>query len=997
VKAGDLSRANKTTGGRMTKRLILALALSLTLAGSVSAQVATGNVYGTVTDETGSAVPAVAVTLAGEAGARATRTGSDGNFRFLGLTHGDYTLVLALTGFARVIRPVRVTTGESVDLSLTLKIAAVEETIEVVGETPLVDRKRRGTATTLTAEELSRVPNDRDPWAVLKAVPGVLLSSVNVAGSENGQRPGLVAKGGGEEMWSLDGLVVTDMSGIGSPSYYDFGAFEEIAVTTGGNDLMSQTGGISINLTTRRGTNAFHGSGRFLISHDDLSFGNVPDSLANDPRLLNPDGTRRDKADHIQQITDYGFEVGGPIVRDKLWFWGAWGRQDIRLVRLDGLPDKTLLPGTNAKVNWQMTSNTMVSGLYFRGEKEKYGRDPGYYGTIGEESFNYDQTNASVPGGLPGGLWKLQVDHTFSSNLFASAKVAYYDNGFALTPRGGTGQAWTIDFWDGVALGSSPEYVALHPQKQVAVDGSYFFNGLGGNHELKFGFAWRDYKVVSGATVGGSGLVGYLETQNTGYVEIPRSGPSEYTGRYWSAYLGDMFSKGRLTLNAGLRWDLQSARNSPATVDANVSFPDLVPALVYPGDRHDVVEWNTLSPRVGLSYALNESRRSVLRASYAYYAAQLPFSVVYETNPVSYGAVAYGWTDLDGDKFVQPDEIDFGDFWYSYGIDPTDPAQAVSPNRIDADWAPQYAHEVVVGIDHELAPGFALGAAYTWRRSSDRGYRPWLAGPCPMEDPVGCRIVEPAEYSANSPATANGYTAFTYSAPSALVAAGGGGRIHTNRPGYATSFNGFELTLTKRLAKRWMARVAFSWNDWVEDFDTAIPVSDLGNPTSLEWDPLKDGGQVTAIAGLGGKQSVFTSVKWQLYANGLWQGPWGLELSGALFARQGTPYPVSLQLSAGADGTLATLATDQVDSYRFDDLWDLDLRLARTFQFSGSAGVTLSAEWFNVLNSGVVLARYRFANSAAFTDTAGGAVPGMGRIDQIIAPGIIRLGARLFF
>jgi hypothetical protein len=982
----------------MRQRLMLALVLFLALAGSASAQVATGNVYGTVTDESGANVVGVVVTITGDVGTRTTTTGADGNFRFLKLVRGDYTLAINHPGFAKITRAIRVTTGENVELAFALTLAAVEETVEVKGETPLIDTKKRGTSTTMTAEELSQVPNARDPWAVLRTVPGVLVSSMNVAGSENGQMPGVVAKGTAQQMWNLDGLVITDMTATGTSStYYEFGPFEEIAVGTGGSDLASQVS-INVNLTTRRGTNAFHGGGRFLISHDDLSSGNVPDSLANDPRLLNPDGTRRDQADHIQQISDYGFEIGGPIVKDKLWFYGTWGKQDIRLVRLTGQPDKTLLPGTNVKVNWQATPKTMVSGLYFRCEKEKFNRDPGYYGLVGSASYNWDQTYASMPGGLPGGLWKLQVDRTFSPDLFLSAKAAYFDTGFAQTPHGGTGQAWTLDFWNGVALGSAQERVVIRPQKQVALDGSYFFEGFGGSHELKFGFAWRDYKTISGSTVGGSELTGYLETETSGYAEIPRVGPMEYTGRYWSAYLGDVLTKGRLTLNAGLRWDLQSARNSAATVAANASFPDLVPALVYGGDSHNVVEWNTLSPRVGLSYALGESRRSVVRASYAYYAAPLPFGVVSEINPVNWGGVAYGWTDRNGDKFVQGDEIDFGDFWYSYGIDPANPTQAVSPNRIDPDWTPQRDHEVVVGVDHELVPGVAVGAAYTWRRSSDYDYRPWLAAPCPIDDPVNCAIVEPEEYVANAPVTANGYTAFTYSAPSALVAAGGGGRIHSNRPGYTTSFNGLELSLTKRLAHRWMARVAFSWNDWVEHFEGATPVSGLGSPTPLEWDPLKEGGQVAQFGGsTGGKYSVFSSVKWQLYANALWQGPWGLDLSGALFARQGTPYPVSLQLNAGSDGTLPVLATEQVDTYRLDDVWDLDLRLGRTFKFSRSAGITLSAEWFNVLNSGVVLTRYFLANSTAFTDTAGGAVPGMGRIDQIMAPGIFRLGARVFF
>jgi hypothetical protein len=106
---------------------------------------------------------------------------------------------------------------------------------------------------------------------------------------------------------------------------------------------------------------------------------------------------------------------------------------------------------------------------------------------------------------------------------------------------------------------------------------------------------------------------------------------------------------------------------------------------------------------------------------------------------------------------------------------------------------------------------------------------------------------------------------------------------------------------------------------------------------------------------------------------------------------------VSLRLSGGRDGTNAALATIPVDSMRYDTVWDMDLRLAKVVKFGGSAGLTLSAEWFNVFNNNMVLGRYRYANSSSFTNTSEGAVSGQGRVEEILAPSVFRLGVSLNF
>jgi hypothetical protein len=157
-----------------------------------------------------------------------------------------------------------------------------------------------------------------------------------------------------------------------------------------------------------------------------------------------------------------------------------------------------------------------------------------------------------------------------------------------------------------------------------------------------------------------------------------------------------------------------------------------------------------------------------------------------------------------------------------------------------------------------------------------------------------------------------------------------------------------------------------------------------------------DGGQVATLGGGSGKASFYTSVKWQLYANALVQVPGGFDLSGAVFGKQGGSYPIILSLNAGRDGSLRALGTPEVDTNRYPNVWNLDLRLAKTLKF-GDTGLTASAEIFNVLNNNVILGRSRQANSPVFTSTIAGAEPGLGRIEEIISPRVLRLGLNLSF
>src|SRR5437867_7110528 len=295
--------------GRFVTAIVCILPLLL-IAGTVFGQLSGGSVTGTVKDEQGGVLPGVTVMLQGIDATRSITSDETGEFRFYNVPPGPYKLTLSLQGFATTVREnVIVEVGKNVDLPTTMKVAGIAESISVTEASPVVDTKQVGAATRFTAIELQSIPTSRDPWARMRVVPGVLVDRANIGGNESGQQSNIVSKATRPQdtVWTLDGVVVTDMSATGaSPSYYNYDNFEEIQVATSGQDIKQPTGGMGLNLIIKRGTNQFHGQARGYFDNESMESNNVPSELA-------ATGVTHATTDHNKQISDYGAEIGGPI------------------------------------------------------------------------------------------------------------------------------------------------------------------------------------------------------------------------------------------------------------------------------------------------------------------------------------------------------------------------------------------------------------------------------------------------------------------------------------------------------------------------------------------------------------------------------------------------------------------------------------------------------------------------------------------------------------
>jgi hypothetical protein len=951
-------------------------ALVLLLAPAAWAQQESGRIDGVVTDASGGIVPGVTVQLTGPATApQETVTGDVGDYHFLNLAPAVYTVTATLSGFGDVIREnVIVQTGTSAKIDLQMQPAGVSEAITVVAQTPMIDIRKTSTETRFDEATLQKIPTARDPWVLLQQVPGVLVDRVNVGGNESGQQSIFTrgANDGSDTMWNIDGVVITDPAAIGqTPAYYDFDAFQEVQVTTGANDPQQQTGGVGINFVTRRGTNTPKGSARLIFTNDDLQSGNVPADLKALPKSTSlPQGFIGNR---VKRVTDFGVEAGGPIVKDKVWFWGAASRNDIKNIIITGFPDNSQLTDYNAKLNWQANKSHNATIFYFRSDKTKEGRDASVTRPP-ETTFNQK---------APTSVYKFEDAMTLGPSTFVAAKYAYVNGAFTLSPQGGRDANVVLDGATGTFHGSYLFVDTDRRQHQLQLDGSHFR----GNQELKFGFQYR--RTVVGSTVAwpGNKVVADVD-DDLAFVtrdETLRNGEQIVSG-----YIGDTVTWNRVTASLNLRWDRQWGNNEPTAVAANPVFPDLLPALAFPGRDRDF-RWNDWSPRAGVTVALDEARKTTARANYARYASQIYPQLLSFNNPLSsISELDYLWQDRNGDQVVQRNEVDFRGLVGSYYVDPSNPTAIAPPNRIDPDLKSPHTHEFVIGLDREIMPAFAVGAAFTWTRTTDTIWWPFIgitrADFVPAATPVSGSINDQS------------YSATFYRLKPGVQPLPGNAQIERNRPGYHTQATGFQVTANKRLQDRWMMQGSFAWNNprrYITD-----PAVGLQDPTSTQVSgrststgtspfvgPTEDGSLIATSAGNGNgsKADVFINSRWQFNVNGMYQLPYGFNVSGNFFGRQGYPIVYYHRVLDPDFVTFIRVKPFDVDRFRFPDVYTVDGRIEKAVKFP-RANVTLLLEGFNLLNKAYILQRQSRINS-----------PTANQVREILSPRILRVGARLTF
>jgi hypothetical protein len=543
--------------------LLVAGILAMT-AGSANAQ-ANGQIFGKATDSSGGVLPGVTVTVSGPTLQQPLTqvTQASGAFQFTVVPIGRYTVTFELSGFRRVARQdIQITSGFNAEINAVMEVGQMTEEVTVSAAAPVVDTKKTTTGATFTAEILEKIPSARDPWQIINMTPGV-QAGLNVGGSSSGQQVGLQSRGTGASVqWNLEGGSMTDLSSNSSAMYYNFDSFEQISVTNGGGDVSVQSSGLSINLVTKSGSNVFKGSVVGTFQNSDMQGNNVSQDYFDRGTGGFLSGAP------VKKIYNISGEYGGPLVRNKLWWWVALDKQDINVgvvnffdreksaacnsyadaqragsllgtisySDLDAVQDclkndKTVIKNKQGKLNFQLNASNKFQYLFISDNKFRNAR--GASDTTELEAVTV-QTSDIWAKYFP--LPTHQVTHTWIANdrLVFNTMFTYVKGGFYLDYQDSQGDCGVTKYTGALTLdaypqGSKPDcmyniqqqqirttgnrsrslvntYQTKRPSTEIKTDGTYFVtNFLGGDHSLKFGVGYRNNPILTYSHYSGGG------------------------------------------------------------------------------------------------------------------------------------------------------------------------------------------------------------------------------------------------------------------------------------------------------------------------------------------------------------------------------------------------------------------------------------------------------------------------------------------------------------
>src|SRR5215204_4365923 len=317
----------------MSKRVFAALLAIALFAWPAAAQEQRGSIEGVVKDASGAVLPGVTVTVQNASGLKLDATSDgEGNYRFPSLAPGNYTVSANLTGFrAGKVESVIVALGTAKKVDFALGLASVAETVQVTAESPQIDVKQSSRQTNIRAEQVELLPHGRDFTSLVTQAPGAnnesKLGGISIDGAS-----------AGENRYIIDGIETTNLQSGTSGKNVIADFVEEVQVKSSGYtaEYGGATGGV-INVITKSGTNDWHGNMLFNWQGDKLSGGSVVAAgqvagtgTSTGVPTLRLKLTDSNQAEYVTYPKDKenriepGFALGGPIAKNRLWFFGAY-------------------------------------------------------------------------------------------------------------------------------------------------------------------------------------------------------------------------------------------------------------------------------------------------------------------------------------------------------------------------------------------------------------------------------------------------------------------------------------------------------------------------------------------------------------------------------------------------------------------------------------------------------------------------------------------------
>ena len=342
-----------------------------------AAALAQSSISGSVTDNTGGVLPGVTIEAASDAlieGSRVVFTDGTGQYTLIDLRPGTYTVTFTLPGFGTVIRDQIALLGDvTLNLDATLSVGSLEETVTVSGATPVVDVQQVQRIEVMTRETQEAIPSGRSTWSYALLIPGVKVHKPDVGGTAGAQQSEMMGRGldAAHTTVEIDGMMINTMISDGRyQAYINPMLAAETSYTTSGVTAETQNGGLRINMIPNEGGNSFSGN---------VFAGGTPSQFQADnwsQRLGDLGVTEVPKVDLIYDINGY---LGGPIVRDRLWFFSTQRRNVIdagvlNSTNRDGTPalDRNSITSANVRLTWQMNSQNKISAMFDKVRKRRF-------------------------------------------------------------------------------------------------------------------------------------------------------------------------------------------------------------------------------------------------------------------------------------------------------------------------------------------------------------------------------------------------------------------------------------------------------------------------------------------------------------------------------------------------------------------------------------------------------------------------------------------------
>jgi len=694
-------------------------------------------IAGIVRDTSGAVLPGVTVEAASPAlieKTRAVTTDGEGRYNIVDLRPGVYTVTFSLEGFSTVKRDgVELPSNFTATINGELKVGSLEETITVSGQSPVVDTSTAVQQQVLSRAVLDSVPTGRSVPTLGAMLPGARLALPDVGGTSGMQNRDLTVHGsdGRDTTFMVDGMILNGIEGDGSvQSYFNDMSFEEVSYQTSAINAETSAGGVRANMIPKDGGNQFKGTVFFSGGNQNWQADNTADAKAQGLAA----------GDSLNKVWDINVAQGGPIKKDKLWFfvtgrdWGVYqyiansffrygdqaGQQTI---------DNARISSGLARMTGRIGEKNKIAGYLdrirkFRGHENSA---PAGYAIAGEA------TDIRAPKQYY--TSEIKYTGTLTSKFLVEAGFAINNESYSLTPQDPT----TVPQLEN--SGGTPTNSLVIPKRDTILqtaydqyDGGIYYREpirktfvtsasyVTGSHNIKvgwqygYGYFWRQRREAAD-------LIQLYRTNVPSQVIIhntPQNSQSDMNADQ-GIYAQDQWTVGRFTINPGVRFEhFNSSIHGRSAVAGR-----FVPSRNFQ-DVENVPNWNDISPRLGFAWDVAGDGKTAVKAGWGSYMRAYSSGFADTYDPNFYTSATLTWQDLNTDGIAQggisylPNgtrvpcvyrtpgcEIDFSTLAATFG---TKPLQNFAP-----DIKRPKQNEMNVSLQREVIPGTSVTFSFIRR------------------------------------------------------------------------------------------------------------------------------------------------------------------------------------------------------------------------------------------------------------------------------------------